>query len=210
MPTQIETPGTQILNLPFKLFSGHLDRCVSGAVALDILDSCNEETSAPSASVREHHRKFRVHHHLTHMAHRLPIDFKTPQVMKKMKSRMVSLHHHVTGHGHNKASHSQQPHSEFRVFFVFYFFRFLCFSFSSSKSSVCLFYYKTVCLPACLPFSVYLTVSNLLIFLSLSRSLCLSLYRPDLIFLSQLRCSNLVVSLIESQESDWLNSIEMM
>lgn len=73
---------------------------------------------------------------------------------------------------------------------------------------VCFTIRLSACLPACLSLSIlqFPICSSF----SLSRSLCLSLYRPDLIFLSQLRCSNLVVSLIESQESDWLNSIEMM
>jgi len=81
----------------WQMETGHLDRCVAGAIALEILESCNEETSSPSLAVREHHRKFRLHQHLTNMAHHIPIDIKTPQVVKKMKNRMVSLHQQVTG-----------------------------------------------------------------------------------------------------------------
>jgi len=64
-------------------FLGHLDRCVAGTVAREILESCNEETCAPSAALREHQRKFRLNQHLTNMANHLPIDVKTPQVRSR-------------------------------------------------------------------------------------------------------------------------------
>ncbi|XP_057311095.1 WD repeat-containing protein 7-like isoform X1 [Hydractinia symbiolongicarpus] len=95
----------------WQMETGHLDRCVAGAVALEILEFCNEETSAPSQAVREHQRKFRLHHHLTDMAHQLPIDIKTPLVMKRMRSRMAALHHHVTS-SHKLQNHAKQQKGE--------------------------------------------------------------------------------------------------
>ena len=65
------------------LYSGHLDRCVAGTAAMEILDSCYEDTSAPSAALREHQRKFKLNKHLTNMASHLPIHIpKTPQVYR--------------------------------------------------------------------------------------------------------------------------------
>ena len=93
---------------------GHLDRCVAGAIALEILESCHEETSAPSLAVREHHRKFKLHHHLTNMAHHIPIDIKAPQVVRKMKSRVVSLHQQVTGSQKN-APGNQANSKDYRL-----------------------------------------------------------------------------------------------
>lgn len=87
---------------------GHLDRCVAGTVAIDILESCNEETSAPSQAVREHQRKFRLHQHLTNVTNRLPFDIKTPTVVNRMKSHVSSIHHHVSGVLNRQHSHQSQ------------------------------------------------------------------------------------------------------
>ena len=76
---------------------GHLDRCVAGAIALEILELCHEEAFARSLAVRENHREFKLHHHLTNMVHHIPIDIKAPQVVRKMRNRAVSLHQQVTG-----------------------------------------------------------------------------------------------------------------
>ncbi|XP_047143877.1 WD repeat-containing protein 7 isoform X1 [Hydra vulgaris] len=81
----------------WQMETGHLDRCAAGPLAYEILESCDEEISAPSAAVREHQRKFHLHQHLTKMTNRIHIDLKAPAMVKRMKSRMASLHHHVTG-----------------------------------------------------------------------------------------------------------------
>lgn len=86
----------------WQMETGHLDRCITGTVAIEILNSCNEETSAPSLALREHQRKFRLNQQLTNMVGQLPIDLtKTPQVMKRVKSHVTAqvsaLQQHVQG-----------------------------------------------------------------------------------------------------------------
>ena len=74
---------------------------------MEILESCNEETSAPSLAVREHQRKFRLHRHLTNMAHQLPFEIKTPMVVNRVKTQVSALHQHVTGALKNPQNNSQ-------------------------------------------------------------------------------------------------------
>uniref|UniRef100_A0A7M5X173 WD repeat-containing protein 7 n=2 Tax=Clytia hemisphaerica TaxID=252671 RepID=A0A7M5X173_9CNID len=99
----------------WQMETGHLDRCVAGTVGMEILESCNGETSAPSPALREFQRKFRLNQHLTNMASNLPIDItKTPQVVKRMKSHVTAqvsaIHQHVQG-ALNKGHSSGQQNS---------------------------------------------------------------------------------------------------
>eukprot|EP00794_Sanderia_malayensis_P009425 gene9425-10411_t len=75
--------------------TGHLDRCVAGSVAYDILESCYEETSSPSAAVREYRHKFRLNT-LSMVTQQLPIDIQTPAIVKKMKKKITNIQQHVS------------------------------------------------------------------------------------------------------------------
>ena len=48
------------------------------------------------------------------MAHHIPIDIKTPQVVKKMKNRRASLHQQVTGSQKN-APGNQANSKDYRL-----------------------------------------------------------------------------------------------
>lgn len=78
---------------------------------MDILESCNEETSAPSPAMREHQRKFRLHNHLTNMANRLPFEVKTPMVVNRVKTHVSALQQHVSSvFKQQQQSQSQSKH----------------------------------------------------------------------------------------------------
>eukprot|EP00795_Rhopilema_esculentum_P009331 gene9331-17032_t len=81
----------------WQMETGHLDRCVAGSVAYDILESCCEETSNPTAAVREYRHKFRLQSSLTAMTQQLPLEFTTPAIVKKVKKKITNIQHHVAG-----------------------------------------------------------------------------------------------------------------
>ena len=80
----------------FPCYLGHLDRCVAGSVAYDILESCCEETSSPTAAVREYRHKFRLQSSLSAMKQQLPLEFSTPAIVKKVKKKITHIQHQVT------------------------------------------------------------------------------------------------------------------
>ena len=92
------------LHLNVFLFIGHLDRCVAGSVAYDILESCYEDASSPSAAVREYHRKFR---RLTSMTQQLPFELTTPAVVKRVKKKISTIQQQVIGEPKQASSPSQ-------------------------------------------------------------------------------------------------------
>ncbi len=78
------------------LILGHLDRCVAGSVAYDILESCEEETSSPSPAIREFRHKFRLQS-LSTVTQQIPIDFHAPAIVKKVRKKISNIQHQVAG-----------------------------------------------------------------------------------------------------------------
>lgn len=88
-------PVKDFICLPIIFIKGHLDRCVAGSVAYDILESCCEETSNPTAAVREYRHKFRLQSSLSAMRHQLPLEFNTPAIVKKVKKKITQVSSNV-------------------------------------------------------------------------------------------------------------------
>jgi len=102
----------------WQMETGHLDRCVAGSVAYDILESCCEETSSPTAAIREYRHKFRLQTSLSAVRQQFPLEFTAPSIVKKVKKRISHMQSQVASSQRGSSpqleprqppSHSQLP-----------------------------------------------------------------------------------------------------
>ena len=68
-----------------RMFSGHLDRCVSGQVALNILAACDEDKKSSSASVPSK-SKSSLGRKISHITSNLPTSAASAAVKKLRKT----------------------------------------------------------------------------------------------------------------------------
>ena len=107
-------------NSCLNFFVGHLDRCVAGSVAYDILESCCEETSNPTAAIREYRHKFRLQTSLSAVRQQFPLEFTAPSIVKKVKKRISHMQSQVASSQRGSSPQLGWRFSHSCIFIVFY------------------------------------------------------------------------------------------